>query len=211
MGRPLIDQRLFRALYLGLPALASAKWLELLDGFSQDGPFSYLKAKGFTELAETALRPSPSRLLQDVDPELRPFYEKAYERPEMTDLVWLNMFRILSSRMGREKHFVILILYLPMDPDFVRNICGEFKAIADRHRLKNDLGFITPVDGGKRCILEYDYFLDPNDPEEADRSRQAAMEAGGLVMKYSAELGTVRWMPFIANQGCSRKENLLYT
>ena len=170
-----------------------------------------MNAGGFAELAETALRPSPARLLQDVDADLRPFFEKAYERPEMTDLVWLNMFRILSSRMGREKHFVILILYLPMEEGLLREICAGFKAIAGRHRLKNDMGFITPIDGGKRCILEYDYFLDPNDPEEAGRMRQAALEAGGLVMGYSAKMGTIRWMPFIVNQGCSRKENLLYT
>jgi hypothetical protein len=210
MGHPVIDQKLFRTLYLGLPALTSAKWLDLLDGFSQGEPFSYLESKGFAELAETALHPDPSTLLRDVDPELRPFYEEVYKRPEMTDLVWLNMFRILSSRMGRAKHFVILILYLPMEADLLEYFCGEFKVIADRHGIKNDMGFITPLDGGKRCVLEYDYFLDPHDPVEIDAIRLAAKEAGDMVMARSEKEGTIRWLPFILNQGCSRKENLLY-
>ena len=54
----------------------------------------------FADLAEAALAPSPAQLVRDVDPELRPFFEELYARPEMTDLVWLNMFRIVSSAHG---------------------------------------------------------------------------------------------------------------
>ena len=210
MGHPVIDQKLFRTLYLGLPALTSAKWLDILDGFSQGEPFSYLESKGFAELAETALHPDPSTLLRDVDPELRPFYEEVYKRPEMTNLVWLNMFRILSTRMGRAKHFINLNVYLPMEADLIEYFCGEFKAIADRHGITNDMGFITPIDGGKRCVLECDYFLDPHDPVEIDAIRLAFKEAGDMVMARSEKEGTIRWFPCIPNQGCSRTENLLY-
>ena len=45
----------------------------------------------------------------------------------MTDLVWLNMFRIVSSRMGREKHVLALIIYLPMDLGLVNEINLNFK------------------------------------------------------------------------------------
>ncbi len=37
------------------------------------------------------------------------------------------------------------------------------------------------------------------------------MDAGGLIMEYSAKLGTIRWIRHVVNQGFSRMENLLYT
>ena len=87
----------------------------------------------------------------------------------MTDLVWLNMFRILSSRMGREKQFSVNIVYLPLEPELIREMSEGFKRIAERHGLEERSGFITPIDDGKRCILEYDYFFDQTDPEEISR------------------------------------------
>jgi UDP-N-acetylenolpyruvoylglucosamine reductase len=211
MGCPVIDQRLFTALSLGLSSLKSARWLDLVAELSEDEPFSYLKIHGFTELAETALAPSPAELVQGVDPELRSFYEKVYSRPEMTNLVWLNMFRITSTRVGREKHFLPLLMYLPLDYTLISEMSAGFKQIADRHRLKNEFGFITPVDSGKRCIFEYDYYLDQNDSDDISRMRQATMEAGALIENYSAGTGSIRWLRDLLHQGYSRKENILYS
>lgn len=210
MGHPLIDQRLFTTLSLGLPSLAGAQWLDLVAALGEDEPFSYLKIGGFADLAETALCPSPSRLVQDFDPDLRQVYEEAYSRPDLTDLVWLNMFRITSSRVGREKHFLPFLMYLPLDHGLVSEVSGGLQAIAGAKGLKNALGFITPVDSGKRCILEYDYFLDQNDEGEIERMRQAAAEAGALIDDLSDRTGTIRWMRYIFQQGYCRKENLLY-
>jgi UDP-N-acetylenolpyruvoylglucosamine reductase len=211
MGHPYLDQRMFRTLNLGLPSVRSAQWIDLLAELSAEEPFSYLKADGFAELAETALAPSPAQLVRDVDPELRPFFEKVYARPEMTDLVWLNMFRIVSSRMGREGHFLIFIVYLPLEGALIEEMSRKFRRIADQHGLRNDLGFVTPADGGKRAILEYDYFFDQNDPDAIARIQRAGMEAAGLIEEYSARLGTIRWIRHVVNQGMCRKENLLYT
>jgi hypothetical protein len=211
MGQPVFDQRLFKALNLGLPSLRSAGWPGLLGQLPTLEPFSYLRVKGFAEIVETALAPSAANLAEAVDPDLRPFFEEVFGRPEMTDLVWLNMFRILSSRMGRDKQFSVNIIYLPLEQALICEISEGLKRIADRHGLANDLGFITPLDGGKRCILEYDYFFDQTDPEDILRAQRAAMDAGGLIMEYSAKLGTIRWIRHVVNQGFSRMENLLYT
>ena len=211
MGHPLIDQRLFRTLSLGLSGLGNAGWLDLLAELSQEEPFSYLKAEGFSELAETALAPSPEALAHAVDPELRAFHEKIYARPELTDLVWLNMFRITSSRVGREKHFFPILIYLPLDNCLIGELCREFGAIARRHGIKNELGFITPIDSGKRCIFEYDYYVDQCDAEEIGRVRLAAGEAGAVIEDYSARTGTIRWLRYVLHQGFCRMENLLYT
>ena len=210
MGHPVFDQRLFKALSLGLASLRSAGWPDLLGQLSAVEPFSYLRIKGFAEIVEAAVAPSAASLAEAVDPDLRPFFEEVFGRPEMTDLVWLNMFRILSSRMGRDKQFAVNIIYMPLEKELIAAMSEGFKRIADRHGLANDLGFITPLDGGKRCILEYDYYFDQTDPEEISRAQRAVMDAGGLIMEYSAKLGTIRWIRHVVNQGFSRMEDLLY-
>jgi len=210
MGHSYFDKRMMRILNLGLPSLKSAQWLDLIDELSGDDPFSYLGLQHFPDLAEAALAPSPQKISEGVDVELRPFFEKLYSRPELTDPVWLNTFRIISSRMGREKHVLAMIIYLPIDNELITGINREFKRIADSHGLKNDYGFITPLDNGKRCVFEYDYYLDHNDPAERDAMQRAMMEAGGIIEKYSAETGTVTWIRYVFSQGFSRKEHFLY-
>ncbi len=58
MGFPFFDQSLFKSLYLGLPSLKTAQWLDLVKELSDDEPYSYLKVKSFADLLETALSPS---------------------------------------------------------------------------------------------------------------------------------------------------------
>jgi len=211
MGHPVIDQKLFKALYLGMASFNSMQWLSTLSEISDDEPFSYLKLKSFTDIVDTALAPSPALLSLEVDPKLRSFFENIYSKPEMTDIVWLNMFRIVSSRMGREKHVVALIIYLPIDNALIAEINTEFGKIAGKFNLKNDYGFITPLDNGKRCVFEYDYYLDQNDPDEIARMQQAMQEAAMMIEAYSAKTGTVKWIRYLLYQGFCRKENLLYT
>ncbi len=210
MGHHGFDSRLIRILNLGLPSLTSAKWLDLISELVDEEPFSYLGLAHFADLAEAALAPSPAQLVGAVDPELRPFFETLYARPEMTDPLWLNMFRVVSARMGREKHVVAMIIYLPIDNRLIAEIDGEFRRIADRHGLKNDFGFITPLDNGKRCVFEYDYYLDQNDEDEKAKMRQAMMEAGAMIEKSAAATGTVTWIRHVFRQGFSRKESFLY-
>ena len=211
MGFPFFDQRLFNALYLGLPSLKSAQWIELIKDLSDDEPYSYLKIKSFTELLETALAPSPALYSKEIDPDLRPFFEKLFSRPEYTDLVWLNMFRIMSTRLGRKKPFLPVLIYLPIDNDLINELNDKFRLIAVKYNIDNDFGFITPIDNGKRCIFEYDYFYDYSDSDEIERIRKAATEANILVDKYSLETGTVKGHPYVLHQGFCRKENLLYS
>jgi hypothetical protein len=210
MGYPAINQKLFKTLFQGLPALKSAKWLGLLKELSDDEPFSYLRLSQFAEFAETALAPSPAQMTQDIDPDLRPFFEKLYSRPEMTDLVWLNTFRVLSARYCREEPCVALVCYLPIDTTLIVEIQDGLRDIAEKHHLRNELGFISPIDSGKRCVWEYDYFFDHNDPDEISRIQQATCEAGTLLDEYSEKTGTIRQVRYVVNQGCCRKENLLY-
>lgn len=211
MGVPYFDQTLFRTLYLGLPSLKLAQWLDLVKDLSDDEPYSYLRIKGFSTLLEAALSPSPELYSQEIDPELRPFYEKLFAGKEMTDLLWLHMFRIMSTRVGRRKPFLPVLIYLPIDNLLINELSVKFKEIADKYQIDNDFGFITPIDSGKRCIFEYDYFFDYNDRDEIKRIRIAAEEVNKLVDEYSLKTGTVRGHPYVLYQGFCRKENLLYS
>ena len=100
--------------------------------------------------------------------------------------------------------------YLPIDNGLIAELQGGLRGIAEKHHLENDLGFITPIDSGKRCVWEYDYYFDHSDPDEMLRIRQATYEAGTLLDEYSVKSGTIRQVRYIVNQGCCRKENLLY-
>lgn len=211
MGFSFFDQSQFDSLYLGLPSLGTASWLDLVKELSDDEPYSYLKIKSFGELLETALSPSPELYSRETDPDLRPFFEELYKRREMTDLVWLNMYRIMSTRLGRKNPFLPALLYLPVDNALINEIRDKFRLIAEKYHIEHDFGFITPIDNGKRCIFEYDFFYDYNDPEEIQRIRQAAAETSMLIDEYSVKYGTVRGHSYVLYQGFSRKENLLYS
>jgi len=211
MGFPFFDQNLFTSLYLGLPSLKKADWLDLVKELSDDEPYSYLKIKSFAELFETALSPSAVLYAQEVDPELRPFFEKLFSGKEMTDLVWLNMYRIMSTRLGRKKPFLPSLMYLPIDNMLISELSEKFKLIAEKHQVEHDFGFITPIDNGKRCIFEYDFFYDYNDKDDIQRIRNVAAEANILIDDYSVRTGTVKGHPYVLYQGFCRKENLLYS
>ena len=221
MNRTILSNDLFRTLMLGLPNLApvSGEGHDTLTDILQplgdaDGqPLSHLLGRNDLQpLIEAALQPSPETHAGAVPEDLQADYTRLYARPEMTDLVWLNMFRILSTRMGREKHLLPLIIYVPLDkPEAIGTLVNGLKKIADSLNLKNDFGFVSPLDLGKRAFLEYDFYLDQNDPDEIDRSRRALAEAAVLIEKTSAAVTGVQWIRYTLNQGCCRKENLLYT
>ena len=105
---------------------------------------------------------------------------------------------------------VALVCYLPIDTSLIAEIQDGLRDIAEKHHMKNEFGFITPIDSGKRCVWEYDYYFNHNDPDEISRIQQATCEAGALLDEYSKKTGTIRQVRYVVNQGCCRKENLLY-
>ena len=121
------------------------------------------------------------------------------------------MFRILSPRMGREKNIFVVIVYLPIDNALINEVKDGLRMIADKFNLKNEFGFITPLDNGKRCVFEYDYFFDHTDPDEISRVQQSAFELNNFIEGLTSRTGTVKWIRYIFNQGFSRMENILYS
>ena len=208
-----IDNRLFRMLMLGLPRLGDEEWLDLIKDLESDKyPYEILLREEMYPLIEAVLSPSPETIGQAVDHDLKDFYCQLYTRPEMTDLLWLNMFRIVSSRMSREKHMFAFLVYVPLGRfDVIEHIIAEFKSIADRHSISNDFGFLTPLDLGKRAILEYDYYIDHTDRSEAAKIQKAMVEVEPMLDRLSATTKGIKWLKYAFAQGCSRKESFLYT
>ena len=221
MNCTILSNDVFRTLMLGIPNLSPEtenNGDSLMDMLQSTGDWEgqpLINLLGNRELhpfIEAALNPSPKTHAGAVPDDLRENYRKIYARPEMTDLVWLNMFRILSTRMGREKHLLPLIFYVPLDkPDVIDSLVKGLFEIANSLKLKNDFGFVSPIDFGKRAFLEYDFYLDQNDPDEIQRSQMALGAVTELIEKTSASVPQVQWIRYTLNQGCCRKENLLYT
>ena len=211
-GGRVIGQALFRTLLLGAPRLADEALTSFLDGLQSDRPnYELLCRPEAAALIEAALRPSPEAVGAAVAPDLGGLFTELYTRPEMSDLVWLNMFRILSSRMGRDRAFVACIVYAPLDrKDVVRSLLARFKEIADGRGVKNGFGFAMPLDLGKRALLEYDYYFDPAVPAEVEAIRRALSEAAAFIVETSARVPGVAWIRHLVSQGFCRMEHFLY-
>lgn len=211
-GRPVIDQQLFRKLALGLPRLVDNETLELLRAAEGErSPLDLVIEPEAGTLLEAVLDPSPSTLASAVDADLQDAYRKLYSRPELTDIVWLSSFRIISARMGRDKHIVAFILFIPLDEALAASLCDRFATVACEIGIDHDYGFLTPLDHGKRAVLEYDYYIDHTDGAERQRVA-AAMEQlvpwlDGLCNEPEANM---TWIKTVFTQGSARKEGWLF-
>lgn len=207
-----IDGELLKIFTLGLPRMAEDEWKDLVRGLEGSrAPYKILMKPEMHPLIEAVLKPSPELLAQAVEPDLRDFFVELYSRHEMSNLVWLNMFRIISSRMGRRKHAVAFIVYVPLDDiDLAADINDEFKRIGDSQGVSHDYGFITPLDFGKRAVFEYDYYVDHTDPFDVQRMQQAIDATAQMIEGFSQIDRRVKWIRYVLYQGFARMENLLY-
>lgn len=211
-GKPVIDQDVFRMLALGLPKAVERKTLDLLRTTEGERPaVEVLSSPEARPVVEAVLSPSPATLAAAVEPDLREAYEQLYARPELTDLVWLNQFRIVSARMGRHKHILAFILFVPLDEALIASLCRRLGEIAEGAGLEHAYGFVTPIDMGKRAVLEYDWYIDQADP--ADKARTA--QAMGVLLPWLDALcagpdSNMTWLKTVFTQGSARKESWFY-
>ncbi len=207
-----LGENVIRSLMLGLPRFLDPNWLDLMAGLETNRfPYELLGRKELLPLLETVLRPSPETLASAVEEDLRDFYVQLYSRPEMTRLVWLNSFRILSCRMARHKHVLAFLVYLPLEPVHrIQEVMTQFEQVAAAQGLDHDFGFLTPLDLGKRGILEYDYYLDHTEESKKERARRAMAEIDPYLENMTRNVKGFMNFKYVFSQGCSRKENFLY-
>jgi hypothetical protein len=212
MAPAVIDSSLLKLLMLGLPRLVEPRWLDLIREYEGAGrPFELLCRPEMRPVVEAVLQPSPETISASVPESLRPFYRELYARPEMTDMVWLNMHRIVSARMSRRKHMIAFLVYVPPDRlDVIHEILDGFARVAEEHGIDHDFGFLTPMDLGKRAILEYDYYIDHPDPGEKEKIARAMPLLDPWLDALAARVPGVLSLKYVFSQGCSRKDNFLY-
>ncbi len=212
MAPVVLEQELMRALILGIPALGEEGLIQILRGMEgEEKPYEILAKPEMLPIIETALDPSPELLSEAVDSDLKSFYQKLYSRPELTDMLWLNTFRIVSSRMGRDGHLIVTILYVPLDnlPQ-VEEIHKGFKELTHNSGVRGEFGFLTPIDQGAMGIFEWDMYLDHADPEEVAKMQKAMEKAVTMIEGFSQQDPRVLWIGDVLNKGFSRKEAYLY-
>ena len=146
--KTVIDNEQFSAFMLGLPRLLNDEISDLLKSYQGSKPvFDFLFCKEMFPIIEAILNPSSESYAATVDDDLKEFFTSLYRRPELTDLVWLNSFRILSPRLGRKKHVVAYILYVPLDkPEIVVSIVDAFA------KLQISMALRTNSDSSRQLI-----------------------------------------------------------
>jgi len=206
-----IDDELIRAMMLSGPQLHGEQGANLLSLLSGEGkPYEVVFRAEAAPLILAALSPSPDNIAAVVDDDMKEFYRELYGRREMTDLVWLNTFRILSSRIGRNRSFQGMVMYMPVDDlDMIVELCEQLKSVADAHEVKNGFGYLIPTDFGKRFFMEYDFYHDHTNEPERERCRVAMLEAAEVIDRYMRKMNG-RAASVLPYQGQCRKEGLLY-
>ena len=212
MAPVVFEQELMKTLMLGLLGLGDEGVIQILRGMEgEEKPYELLAKPEMLPLIETALDASPERLAEAVDQDMKAIYQKLYNRTELTDMLWLNTFRIVSSRMGRDGHLIVSIVYVPLDniPQ-VEAIHHAFKDLTQTYGVRGEFGFLTPVDQGAMGIFEWDMYLDHADPVEVEKMQKAMEKVGPMLEEFSRKDPRVLWIMDVLNKGFSRKEGYLY-
>jgi hypothetical protein len=212
MAPSVLDGSFMKTLMLGLPRLLEPRWLDILrDWEGPERPYELLGRPDLRPLVEAALEPGPATIAAAVPESLRAAYREIYARPEMTDVVWLNTNRIVSARMSRRKHMLAFLVYIPGDrTDVAREVVDGFARIAEAHGIDHDFGFLTPLDLGRRAVLEYDYYLDHADPAERARVTGAMPSVERWLKDLAVRVPSFTSLKDIFGQGFARKESFLY-
>ncbi len=211
MAEVTIDQKMVRTIMLSLSKFYSDEGMEILRQLSGvEKPYKLLFREETRPLLEMSLSPSPENIAALVDEDLRDFFKKLYSRPEMTDLVWLNMYRILSSRIGRNYAYSPGFAFVSLENlDKVVEICDTLKSIGDKYDLRSGLGVINPLDFGKRAQIEHVYYFDQTNHQERENAANALIESMNKVNTFTQEMKTPSLLSIVF-QGLCRSENLLY-
>jgi len=208
MAEYTIDQSFMKTLILGSPKLASLKDSEFMKILSEEeNPLKAIFAGPMRKHFEKGLDATPEQLASVHDKDLQDFFKKVYSKPEMTNVVWLHAFRILPSRLMRQR--------MTMGPggaiwagdkNHILKWVDMFAEVGNKYNLEHALGFISPLDNGKFIYIEYDYFYNHNDPDVANRISKTLLET----TEKSLVMGHIFTLINYLFKGIYRKEHVLY-
>jgi FAD/FMN-containing dehydrogenase len=203
----IIDEKMAKALILGVSKLAAMKDNEFLKILAEEpDPLKVVFDGPLKEHLEKILETTKTEFASAFDEDIQNFFEKVYLKPDMTDMIWLHSFRILPSRMIRQKLFMVRGGFMQGEEETILKTHDLLRDVGEKHGLENALGFISFLEHGKLAFLEYDYYFDHNDKETIDRLNRAIGESliGELIIK------NVLPVEYVFHKGLNRKEHLFY-
>ena len=208
MAECTIDKSMIKTLILGAPKLASLKNSEFLKVLSEEkNPCKAIFAGPMRKHLEKGLDASPEQIAKVFDADLQEFFKKVYSKPEMTDIIWLHSFRILPSRLMRQRLFFAQAgMIWSADQDKILRLVDMLSKVCDKYKLEHMLGFVLPMDDGKYIFFEYDYYYDHNDPDATKRVSQALIETTENCLLMGDILMVLNYL----FKGLYRKEHVLY-
>jgi FAD/FMN-containing dehydrogenase len=202
-----IEERMAKNLILGVSKLAAMKDSELLKIVAEEpDPLKVFLKGPLKEHLEKILGGTTEEVASAFDEDLQEFFGEVYSRPEMTDVIWLHSFRILPSRMIRQKLFMVRGGFMRGDDETILKTHDTLRDVGEKHGLENALGFISFLEHGKLAFLEYDYYFDHNDRKAMDRLNKAIGES--LVNELMIK--NVLPVEYVFHKGLTRKEHLFH-
>lgn len=203
-----IDESMMKTFVLSTPKLAAMKDSDVLKRIAQkDEPLKNLfQGRIKRKFTEMILNPSAELVGAAFDDDLRDFFTTLYEKPEMTDPIWLHEFRVLPSRMLRQRMFMVRGGFMEAKKDIILKAHDTLKEVGDKYHREHALGFISYLDSGKIAFLEYDYYYDHTNPEEHKNLNPSIVES------LTKELTISGYLPieFVFHKGLFRKEQVFY-
>ena len=204
----IIDEHMMKTFVLSTPKLASMKDSKFLKKIAQkENPLKTLfKGRMKRMVAKMVLNPSPEQIGAAFDPDLKDFFTALYKKQEMTNSVWLHEFRILPSRMLRQRMFMVRGGFMKAEKDTILKAYEILKEVGDKYHKEHALGFISFLDSGKIAFLEYDYYYNHTKPEEVQNLNPSIVES------LTKELTIDDYLPieFSFHKGLYQKEQVFY-
>jgi hypothetical protein len=203
-----IDKSMMKTLILGAPKLATLKDSEFMKVLSEEkNPSKAIFAGPMRKHLEKGLEASPEQIAKVFDKDLQDFFTKVYSKPEMTDILWHHSFRILPSRLMRQRLFFAQCGMIgTADQQKILTLIDMLSSVCDKHKLEHMLGFVLPMVDGKFIFFEYDFYFDHNDPDAAKRVSQALIET----TENCLVMGDILMILNYLFKGLYRKEHVLY-
>jgi FAD/FMN-containing dehydrogenase len=203
----IIDEKMAKRLILGVSKLAAMKDSEFLKILAEEpDPLKVVFGGPLKEHLEKILGETTTEVASAFDEDLQKFFKKIYSKSKLTDVIWLHSFRILPSRMIRQKLFMVRGGFMQGDDETILKTHDILRDVGEKYGLENALGFISFLEHGKLAFLEYDYYFDHNDREAMDRLNKAIGESliGELMIK------NVLPVEYVFHKGLNRKEHLFH-
>ena len=206
-----IDQTMADIIMRSVSKLNGNEGIQLISEIpTNKKPYELMLKEEMTPLLELTLAPSDEDITRHMDDDLKSFYSKVFSNPKMTNIVWLNMFRINSARIGRDHQYYPIILWASLnDLAILEEVCDNLATIGDKHGIKNGFGYSNTIDFAKWTVIEFDYYFDSD--EEKDKVKDVCFEAYTMIDEYITEKKFHAVLSASSLfQGQCRTETLLY-